>query len=117
MLPISVAARSQAWACGRSLAGILGSNPVGGWMPVFCECCVFSGRGLCVGLTTRPEVWCVLSVIMNPRERGGLGQLGLWPHVKKIMLNLVLCLSGLANLNPLEGHIIRKISPDDLTCV
>jgi hypothetical protein len=28
-----------------------------------CECCVLSGRGLCVGLITRPEesyrVWCV----------------------------------------------------------
>jgi hypothetical protein len=121
MWPIPVAARSQAWVCGRSLAGILGSNPVGGWMPVSCECCVLSGRGLCVGLTTRPEescrLWYVLGVIMNHRERGGPGPLGLLLHVKKIMLNLVLCLSGLANFNPLEGHIIRKISPDDLTCV
>jgi hypothetical protein len=25
-----VAARSQVWVCGRSLAGIMGSNPVGG---------------------------------------------------------------------------------------
>jgi len=24
-------------------------------MSVFCECCVLSGRGLCVGLITRPE--------------------------------------------------------------
>jgi hypothetical protein len=32
---------------------------------VSCECCVLSGRGLCLGLITRPEesyrVWCVLS--------------------------------------------------------
>jgi len=28
--PIPVAARSKAWVCGRSLAGIAGSNPVGG---------------------------------------------------------------------------------------
>jgi hypothetical protein len=32
-------------------------------MSVCCECCVLSGRGLCVGLITRPEeyyrVWCV----------------------------------------------------------
>jgi hypothetical protein len=27
---IPVAARSKAWVCGRSLAGIPGSNPVGG---------------------------------------------------------------------------------------
>jgi len=24
-------------------------------MSVSCECCVLSGRGLCVGLITRPE--------------------------------------------------------------
>ena len=28
-LPISVAARSKEWVCGRSLAGIVGSNPSG----------------------------------------------------------------------------------------
>ena len=27
-------------ACGRSLAGIKGSNPAGAWMPVSCECFV-----------------------------------------------------------------------------
>jgi len=57
-----VTARSQAWVCGRSLAGIAGSNPPGG-VDVCCECCVLSGRGLYVGLITRPEesyrVWCV----------------------------------------------------------
>jgi hypothetical protein len=34
-------------------------------MSVCCECCVLSGRGLCVGLITRPEesyrVWCLMS--------------------------------------------------------
>jgi len=33
------------------------------WMSVSCECCVFSGIGLCVGLITHPEesyrLWCV----------------------------------------------------------
>jgi hypothetical protein len=37
--------------------------PPGSWMSVSCECCVLSGRGLSVGLVTRPEesyrVWCV----------------------------------------------------------
>jgi hypothetical protein len=32
-------------------------------MSVFCECCVLSGRGLCVGPIARPEesyqAWCV----------------------------------------------------------
>jgi hypothetical protein len=35
----------------------------GAWMSVSCECCVVSGRGLCVELITLPEecygVWCV----------------------------------------------------------
>ena len=37
--------------------------PPAAWVSVPCECCVLSGRGLCVGLITRPEesyrVWCV----------------------------------------------------------
>jgi hypothetical protein len=31
-LPVSVAARSKAWVCGRSPAGIVGSNPTWAWM-------------------------------------------------------------------------------------
>jgi hypothetical protein len=37
--PIPMAARSEAWVCGHSLAGIVGSNPSGG-MDVCRECCV-----------------------------------------------------------------------------
>ena len=37
--------------------------PPGEWMSVSYECCVLSGRGLCVALITRPEesyrLWCV----------------------------------------------------------
>jgi len=58
-----VAARSKAWVCGWSLAGIASSNPVGGMVCVCFECCVLSGRGLCDKLITCPEesyrVWCV----------------------------------------------------------
>jgi hypothetical protein len=46
-LQIPLAALSKASVCGRSLAGIAGSNPVGAWMSVSCECCVLLGRGLC----------------------------------------------------------------------
>jgi len=53
-LPVPVAARSKAWIYGRSLAGIVSSNPAGG-VGVCVECCVLSGRGLCDGLITRPE--------------------------------------------------------------
>ena len=76
--PVPVAGRSKAWVCGRSLAGIGGSNPASS-IDVWCECCVLSGRGLCVGLIARPEesysVWCVQpSLIMNPRQWGGCGK-------------------------------------------
>ena len=61
-MPVPAAARSKVWVCGRSTAEIMGSNPTGG-MDVCCECCVSSGRGLCVGLIPRPEsyqLWCVV---------------------------------------------------------
>jgi hypothetical protein len=60
-LPVPVAARSKAWVCGRLLAGIQSSNAAGG-MDGCRECSVLSGRGICVGLITRPKesyrVWC-----------------------------------------------------------
>jgi hypothetical protein len=38
--------------------------PQGAWMSVCCECCVLSGRGMCVRLITRPEesyrLWCIV---------------------------------------------------------
>ena len=50
-----VSTRPKAWNCGRWFAGIAGSNSAGGMDICLCECCVLSGRGLCVGLITRPE--------------------------------------------------------------
>jgi hypothetical protein len=61
--PIPVAARSNAWVWGRSLAGNVDSNPERGRMFASCECYVLSGRGLCDGLITVSDesyrVWCV----------------------------------------------------------
>jgi hypothetical protein len=54
-VPFPVAEWSNAYICGRSLAGIAGSNSAEAWMSVSCGCCVLSGRGLCEGLITRPE--------------------------------------------------------------
>ena len=55
------------------------------WMCVTHECCVLSGRGLCVRLIIRPQesywVWCVkLRVIMKPRwgSSGPLGAVAPW---------------------------------------
>ena len=38
------------------LLGLLIRIPPGTWISVFCECCVLSGRGLCVELIARPHV-------------------------------------------------------------
>jgi len=38
-MPISVAALSKAWIYGRSLAGIVGSNPAGAWLSLCVVCC------------------------------------------------------------------------------
>ena len=48
-MPVPAAARPKAWVCGRSLAGIVSSNPAGG-KDICGECCVWSGRGLCVDI-------------------------------------------------------------------
>jgi len=45
---IPVAARSNAWVCGRLLTGNTGSNLAGAWMSVSCSYCVLSGRGICI---------------------------------------------------------------------
>jgi hypothetical protein len=47
--------------------------PPWSWMPVSYEYCVLSGRGLCVGLITRPEesyqLWCVWVWFRSRRRR------------------------------------------------
>jgi hypothetical protein len=61
-LSVPVAARSKAWFCGRSLAGTCGSEFLQKHGSLCLVSVVLSGRGLCVGLITRPEesyrVWC-----------------------------------------------------------
>jgi hypothetical protein len=79
ILPVPVAARSKAWVCGRSLAGIVGSNSAGMDAYAF-ECCVLSGEDLCVGLNRSsrgvlPSVVCLI-VVVKPWQWGGPGLLG-----------------------------------------
>jgi hypothetical protein len=64
-----VAALSKAWVYGRSLTGIVGSNPAGG-MDVCCECCMLSGLRR-AGHSSRgvlPTVVCLKCVIVKPRK-------------------------------------------------
>ena len=84
---ISVAERYKAWICGRSLAGILGSNPAGIWMFASSECYVLSGRGRCVGLITRPEesyeMRCVWAWSRSPIRGGHDSETDRKRHKKK----------------------------------
>jgi hypothetical protein len=73
-MTIPVAAQSKVWVCGRSLAGIVGSNTAGG-MDVYLlwVLCFVKDGGLCDELITRSEesyrVWCVqLRVIVKPLQ-------------------------------------------------
>ena len=62
------------------LLGLRARIPPGAWMSVSCYCCVFSGRGLSVGLITRPEesyeVWCVSTMRRPWPTRGGCAKRG-----------------------------------------
>ena len=51
---IPVAAGSEVWTCGCSLAETAGSNPAG-CTDVSCVCCVLASRGLRDGPIARPE--------------------------------------------------------------
>jgi hypothetical protein len=53
--PIPVGALSKRGSAAASLLGLLVLIPPEAWTSVLCECCVLSGRCLCVRLITRPE--------------------------------------------------------------
>jgi hypothetical protein len=63
VLPIKWLRRLRLGTAAARLRGLQVRIRPEAWLPVSCECCVLSGRGLCVGLITRPEesyqVWCV----------------------------------------------------------
>ena len=64
-----MAGRSKAWACGRLLSGIVGSNPTGAWISVVSVICwqvKVSGQAHHSFREVLPRVAC-LSVIMDPR--------------------------------------------------
>ena len=52
---IAVAARSKACVSAAHWLGLRVRIPPRAWMSVSCECYVFSGRGLCVGMIIRTE--------------------------------------------------------------
>ena len=71
-------------------------------MSVSCECCLLSGRGLCVGPITRWEesyrVWCVLNVTAMRRQWGDSGPLGLSSHGRGMGLHSAVLLEKLLSI-------------------
>ena len=74
-----MAARSEAWVCGRSLLEIVGSNPAGA-MDV-CLLCVVRYRSL--GRADHSSRGVLPSVIVKPRKRGGVAHWGHLRHGRK----------------------------------
>jgi hypothetical protein len=81
--PIPTASVSKAWVCGRSLAGIVGSNPAGGMdgCLLWVLCVKSLRRDDNSSRAVLPRV-VYLSVIVKPSKRGGPGPLGMC-HKKK----------------------------------
>jgi hypothetical protein len=102
------------------LLGLWVWTPPGAWMSVSYECCVLSGRGLCVRLTTRPEesyqMWCfwVWSWILDNEE--ALAQWGLFRHgKKKIGIIELFFISTLLRL-PISHNTLNYASSSCRTC-
>jgi hypothetical protein len=55
LMPVPVAARSEAWFYGHLPAETVGSNSTGTWKNSSCECCVLSGGQPCIWLLHCPE--------------------------------------------------------------
>ena len=62
-----MAARSKEWFCGRTLAGIAGSNPSGAWLSASCVCGVLSVEVSATGrsLAQRNSIVCVCVIVCN----------------------------------------------------
>jgi hypothetical protein len=66
--PIPVAAGSKAWVCGRSLAGIAGSNPAGGMdvlSVVSVVCCQVEVSATSWSLVQRSPTECGVSKVCD----------------------------------------------------
>jgi hypothetical protein len=87
---IPIAVWSKVWACGRTLAGIAGSNPAESWISVPCEYCVLSGvlrrasHSSC-GVFLGRMCLSVSVIISKPEKWGGLSPLGLSSYEKSVL--------------------------------
>ena len=80
--------QSKARVCGRSLAGIAGSNPAGTWTSVMSV--VLSGRGLCDGPIPLQEesyrLLCVIVLCINLQNKAVLARVGLLHQRKRTLI-------------------------------
>jgi len=87
---------------GPAAAGLVGlwvRIPPEAWLLVFCDCCVLSGRFLCFGLITRPElsfrVWCVWVWSWSIDNEEARAHWGLLRHGKEMFIpNAVVLWNG-----------------------
>jgi hypothetical protein len=112
-MPISVVAGSKKWICGRSLAGIAGSNPAGNMdaclMWVLCYVrwrslwqADHSSRGVLPSVEG-------LSVISQP-QHWGLGPFGLSSHEKLYNYNYYLLIIIVSNVTTKTGaRLVRAV--------
>ena len=97
---IPVAAWSKAWVCGRSPAGIAGSNPAGGMdvslsLSLLWMLCVVRYRSLWWDDHSSGgdlPIFVCLSMISKPQQWVGLGPLWLSSHEKRIQTQAIKCL-------------------------
>jgi hypothetical protein len=108
-----VAERSKARVFGRSVSGIMDSNPAGDRMSVSCEYCVL----LEVCATSNPssrdfyQMWLVVCDLETLRMKRPWPALGCCASEKK---NLEYAFSGIVKLNKLFGEISEGYSPRDV---
>jgi hypothetical protein len=85
-MPIALAVRSKASAVAL-LLWLWNQIPPEAWLFVTCECCMLTGRGLCVWLITRREKsyrgWCVWVWSWSLKNEEVLAHWGLLHHEKK----------------------------------
>ena len=114
-MPVPVAALSKAWVCGRSSVEIVGSNPTGAWISVYCDCCVLSCRGLCDELITSPgasyRMWCVAvcdlesswmrrawpSGVCRAKNKQARRSSQISSHFLKVIITAIVCLAAVTD--------------------
>jgi len=117
-MPVPVAARCKAWVCGRSLVGIVASNPARGGeygclSVVSFVCCQveISASGWSLVQRSPTECGVCLSVIEEP-HRGVLGSLGLSSHEIYIYIYVCVCVCVFVQRSPTECGVCLSVNEE-----